>query len=148
MLKLGYPWLSLKLAQLYPYLSRFIPTYTREGYPGISHYKNLILGYPKTTFLSRLILGYPGISHGSCYPRISRYKSGYGRVSFFQMESHGQFELAPLLQVQVNGKKRATSTENLDWEDTWASAGHWQVVQLVDPHNDVLHLKLFCQRRA
>ena len=86
MLKLGYPWLSLKLAQLYPYLSRFIPTYTREGYPGISHYKNLILGYPKTTFLSRLILGYPGISHSSGYPGISRYKSGYGRVSFFQMD--------------------------------------------------------------
>ena len=93
MLKLGYPWLSLKSAQLYPYLSRLIqtvslliPTYTREGYPGISHYKNLILGYPKTTFLSRLILGYPGISHSSGYPGISRYKSGYGRVSFFQME--------------------------------------------------------------
>ena len=67
------------------FLSLVIPTKTIEGYPGISHYKNLIFAYPKTTFLSRLIPGYPGIGHRSGYPGISRYKSGFGRVSFFQM---------------------------------------------------------------
>ena len=111
MLKLGYPWLSLKSAQLYPYLSRLIqtvslliPTYTREGYPGISHYKNLILGYPKTTFLSRLILGYPGISHSSGYPGISRYRSGYGRVSFFQMAcAKGQLGVQRLVDCDCPG---------------------------------------------
>ena len=81
----GYPWNQRICIPTYPDLYRLIPTYTKEGYPGISHYKNLILGYPKTTFLSLLILGYPGISHSSGYPWIFRYKSGYGRVSFFQM---------------------------------------------------------------
>ena len=37
------------------------------------------------TFLSRLVPGYPGIGHMSGYPGISLYKSGYGRVSLFQM---------------------------------------------------------------
>ena len=43
------------------------------------------MGYPKTSFLSWLILGYPGISRMSSYPGISQYKSGFGRVSLFQM---------------------------------------------------------------
>ena len=37
--------------QLYPYLSRLIPTYTREGYPGISHYIRILsLHIPKQLF--------------------------------------------------------------------------------------------------
>ena len=90
-LKLGYPWLSLKSAQLYPYWSLLIPTYTDLYQRGISrdislhNYKNLILVYPKTTFLSRVLLGYPWVSHSLEYPCISLYKSGYGMVSFFQM---------------------------------------------------------------
>ena len=86
-MKLGYPWLSLRSEHRYPYLSLLIPTYTElyQGYPGISYYKNLTLAYPQTTFLSRLLLGYAGISHRSGYPGISWYKSGFGRVSFFQM---------------------------------------------------------------
>ena len=39
------------------------------------------------TFLSRLVPGYPGIGHMSGYPGISLYKSGYGRVSLFQMKA-------------------------------------------------------------
>ena len=77
-LKLGYPWFSLKSAQLYPYVSdvvsRLIPTYTDLYQIGISRDISLQESYPcisQTTFLSRLISGYPGISHNSGYPGIS-----------------------------------------------------------------------------
>ena len=80
----GYPWDQRRGIPTYPDLSLHIPSYTKVGYPGISHYKNLILAYPKTSFLSRLIPGYPGIGHMSGYPGITLYKSGYGRVSLFQ----------------------------------------------------------------
>ena len=79
-LKLGYPWLSLRSAQRYPYLSRLILNCTIIGYPGISHHKNLILAYPKSTFLSRLMPGYPWINNTLHFPRISRYTWGCGRM--------------------------------------------------------------------
>ena len=91
----------------YPFLYRLIPSYTIKGYPGISHYKNLILAYPKTTFLSLLIPGYPGINHSSCYPGITQYKSGYGSVSFFQMvgckfEGSSSVQLEDSWQLQLS----------------------------------------------
>ena len=43
------------------------------------------MGYPKTSFLSLLVQGYPWISRMWSYPWILQYKSGFGRVSFFQM---------------------------------------------------------------
>ena len=79
-LKLGYPWLSLRSEQRYPFLSLLIQTYTIEAQrdPWISHYKNLILAYPKTAYLSRLIQGYSWISHSFGYPGISLDKSYLG----------------------------------------------------------------------
>ena len=53
-----------------------------EGYPGISHYKNLTLAYPKTTLLFRLIPGYPGISHK---PGNSTLKEIKNRFLSFEM---------------------------------------------------------------
>ena len=87
--------ISLAIPEISSEVSLLIPTYTDlyrvipKRDPGISHYKNLILAYPKTSFLSRLIPRYPGIGHMSDYPGISRCKSGYGRVSLFQMELIG-----------------------------------------------------------
>ena len=51
-ISLAIPKISAEVSLLY----RLIQSNTIEGYPGISHHKNLILAYPKTTFLSRLIL--------------------------------------------------------------------------------------------
>ena len=57
----------------YPDLYRLKPSCAIEGYPGISHYKNLILAYPKATFQSVLMQGYSWISHSSGHPGISLY---------------------------------------------------------------------------
>ena len=82
-----HPWLSLTrinaegLSDLY----RVIPSYTIEGCPGISHYKNLFLA-SKTTLLSRLIPGYPGISHLSGYPHISRDMAGCSFSRWFNLK--------------------------------------------------------------
>ena len=84
-----YPWDQRRGIPTYPFLSLVIPTSTIKGYPGISQNKNLILAYPKTNFLSQVIPGYPGIGHRSGYPGISRYKSGFGTVLFFQMSHSG-----------------------------------------------------------
>ena len=83
----GYPWLSLNHMQGYPCISRLILSYTRQGYPGISHFRIPILGYPNTSFVDCVIPGYPGITASSGYPWISRDNSGYGSVSFFQMNT-------------------------------------------------------------
>ena len=80
--RISHSWRSLRSAQRYPYylnLSRLIPSYTIKGYPGI---RTLSLHIPKQLFYSDFKLpGYPGISHRSGYPGITRYKSGFGRVS-------------------------------------------------------------------
>ena len=71
-LKLGYPWLSLRSAQRYPYLSQLIliPTYTEfyrvipeREIPGISHYKKHI---PKQLFDVRVSLFQTARCAGDC----------------------------------------------------------------------------------
>ena len=47
--------------------------YTRQGYPGISHFRIPILGYPNTSFVDCVIQGYPGITASSGYPRMTQY---------------------------------------------------------------------------
>ena len=93
MLKLGYPWLSLRSAQRYPYLSLLIPSNTDLNHRGISLDIPLQESYPCIsqnnfsipTYKVIMIQGCPWIGHRSGYPGISWYKSGFGRVSFFQM---------------------------------------------------------------
>ena len=87
-ISLAIPEISAEVSLLiptYPDTYRVIPKWDIPGYLNTTKiYKNLILAYPKTSFLSRVIPGYPGIGHMSGYPGITRYKSGYGRVSLFQ----------------------------------------------------------------
>ena len=76
----------------YTDLHRLTPSYTIEGYPGISHYKNLILAYPKTTFLSRRT----GISRDKSHVGLSRdipVKVGIWQGVAFQMASTFSLEL-------------------------------------------------------
>ena len=126
--KSGYPWdqRSLRGIPSYPDLYRVIPGYTSKRYPGISHYKNLVMGYPKrfwypkTSFLSWLIMipGYPGISRMSSYPGISQYKSGLGRVSLFQMASlsAGYPDWHPVTTMTSTWKSPHGKPQNATWQ--------------------------------
>ena len=83
------PWLSLRSAQRYPYLSqviptrRLIPTYFELCHKGIS--RDIPLHWLQESYpcISQSNFSIP-ISHRLCYPGISWYKSGFGRVSFFR----------------------------------------------------------------
>ena len=66
------------LIPTYPELYRVIPSYTR----GISLDIQLQESYPcisQNNFSIQTYTGYPGISHRSGYPKISLYKSGFGK---------------------------------------------------------------------
>ena len=89
--------ISLAITEIsagYLYLSQLIPTYTElspsipSNTRGISRDIQLQESYlciSQNNFSIPTYTGYPGISHRSGYPKISRYKSGFGRVSLFQM---------------------------------------------------------------
>ena len=72
-ISLAVPEITAEVSLLNPYWYWLMLSYTIEGYPGISHYKNLILAYPKATFQSVLMQGYSWISHSSGHPGISLY---------------------------------------------------------------------------
>ena len=121
-LKLGYPWLSLRSAQRYPYKSLLIPRYTDLNHRGISLDTP---GYPITRILSLHIPKqhlYPYLYRDIC---ISRYKSGFGRVSFFQMLAVKPAVTMARILVQGQSLAQALGSSN-GHDDTALTLAVWQ----------------------